>query len=108
MAQYTLLPTDTYNIEVEGATGRKFRYSYDAPGTLNLKQTLTETGFSGTEGIDYVILENIEFATDPGPEYRIGVRSGYWVIDQVYTPPILGFSGDEGVDWDVIEAHKLA
>lgn len=107
MAQYTLIPTDAAYVEIEGLTGRKFRFSYDYPGILRLKQTLTETGFSGAENTDWGVIETYELPVDPGAGYRIGVRSGEWVIDQVYDPPILGFSGAEGEDWDKIEGHSL-
>lgn len=42
-----------------------------------------------------------------GTTFRIGERSGYFVVDQCYSPEILGFSGVEGFDWDNISQHQL-
>ena len=106
--QYFTFPDDGTYLEIEGGSGRKFRFSYAYPGVLKLLQTLTGTGFSGAEGTDYVQLEQYELDGGlGGAGYRLGVRSGLWHIDQVYHPPVVGFDGDEGLDWDAISSHDL-
>jgi hypothetical protein len=108
MAQYTVFPTDATYIEVEDSIGMKFRLKH-SPSImeLTLQQTLTPTGFDGSYGSDYIIVESYQLPSLPGAQHRVGVRDGHWVIDQTYDPDILGFSGTEGIDWDNIEEHKL-
>jgi hypothetical protein len=106
MAQYTIFPDDVFRIEIEGRDGTKFRLSYEM-NVLYMRQTITATGFDGDEGEDWVNVESYILDDNPGPGYRVGVRSEHWVIDQVYNPPILGFAGDENIDWGNIEKHQL-
>ena len=108
MAQYTVFPTDVTYLEREDATGMKFRFQHDS-SVLYLRQILnTHTGFDGVEGTDFVTIESYVLPEYPGAEHRIGVRDGYWVIDQTYDPDFLGFDGEIDIDWANIEAHKLA
>lgn len=107
MAQYTVFPTDAAYVEVEDAIGMKFRL-WQATGILYLRQTLNASpGFGGTENVDWITIEEYVLPVSPGAFHRVGVRSGYWVIDQTYTPDILSFGGAEGIDWDAIEIHQL-
>lgn len=51
--------------------------------------------------------DNMQYAhyTDGTTEFRTGVRSGEWVLDQTITA--LGFAGSENTDWANIRTEKL-
>jgi hypothetical protein len=88
--------------------GRKFRFEHDS-NVLYLRQALNlSPAFDGVEGTDWETVESYVLPSLPGAEHRVGVRDGYWVIDQTYLPDTLGFTGDINVDWNMIERHKLA
>ena len=108
MGQYTVFPTDAAYVEIEDATGTKFRLEHSASvKSLTLKQTLTDLGFDGVVDVDYVALEFYAVPAYKGEKHRIGVRDGCWVIDQTLYPDHLEFWGVEDVDWKNIESHKL-
>ena len=108
MAQYTVFPTDATYIDIEDATGMKFRlYHSTAVRTLALLQTMNTTGFAGTIDEDYMVIEYYELPSLRGAQHRVGVRDAHFVIDQTYDPDVLGFGGDENIDWANIEKHQL-
>ena len=109
MPQYTVFPTDASYVEVEDATGMKFRLQHSAAtNTLSLIQTLnSHTGFAGVINVDYATIESYVLPTFPGALHRVGVRDAHWTIDQTYDPDVFGFDGEEGFEWDQISEHQL-
>ena len=101
MSQYSIIESGA-SLGLSDATD-SFRYVV-VSGKLYLRETKTELGFGGVEGIDW---ENIESYTGlrVGP-WRMGVRSLHYVLDRVITT--LGFSGFADIDWEQVESHKLA
>jgi len=129
MAQYTLIDSVT-PLNING-TNRDFQY-YVAPGhtttttttttesgttttsttttsesvaddDLIKRQTLTETGFAGTEGADWDAIESI--ADEGAGKWRVGVRDAHWVIDCAVDAT--GFAGAEDINWINVEEHCL-
>ena len=98
MAQYSTIESG-FPLTLAGAS--RFRYTVES-GTLYLRQTITGTGFAGTEGIDWGDIE--DYQDLGGGVWRLGVRDTYWVMDCTVTAT--GFSGTEGVDWANVEQHK--
>jgi len=71
-------------------------------GEYHIDITLTSTGFSGVEGVDWKQIDpDIEGQTDG---YRNGSRDGYFYMDCEITPT--GFSGVEDVDWEWVSRSK--
>lgn len=104
MAQYTSITagnpiilsdnTDTFRLDVRSSI-------------LYIDQEITGLGFGGVEDTDWSSIDSFVLPDSPGLEFRVGVRDGYWVIDQTYDPDIFGFDGDEGFDWDMIDEYQL-
>lgn len=93
--------TDTYS------TPRFYQYLIDytrkrvVGNVMYIDLTITQTGFSGTEDIDW---ENISMYTGQTGNFRWGSRGGYWVLDCEITPT--GFAGTEDVDWENLLTYK--
>lgn len=93
MAQYTSIIagsplTITNNIDT-------FRYAV-VSSELFLQQLMSESTWG-----------NIELFTASGlGVFRVGVRSGHWVIDE--TLDGTGFAGTENTSWKNIEKYKLS
>ena len=92
MAQYTEISigndlTITNNIDT-------FRYTV-ITGKLYLQELLSGTTWGSI----------ISYSAGGLGGFRIGVRSGHWVIDEVLDG--LGFSGIEDTSWGNIDKYKL-
>ena len=105
MSQYTIIE---YGVPFTLIGASQFRYEVDDV-YLYLRQTMTGTGFAGTEGVDWATIEQY---TDRGHIHtalaigiwRLGVRDTYWVMDGAITST--AFDGVEGSDWENVEQHK--
>jgi len=79
-------------------------FRYDVRGTtLYLDQTLSTTGFSGTEGVDWGSV--MAYGGGGTGVFRVGARGGYFCLDEALDAT--GFSGVEDVNWQTIEKDKL-
>ncbi|KKM03989.1 hypothetical protein LCGC14_1768890 [marine sediment metagenome] len=100
MAQYTII-SEGSPLDIIGGTG-SFRYIVIS-GAMHLRQTKTETGFTGSEGVDWDDID--EYADSGGGVWRVGVRDLHWRLDCTITG--IDFSGDENTDWENIAQFKL-
>lgn len=100
MAQYIIIEAGTPSDFTDGTDS--FRYIVIG-GVLHLRQTITETGFGGSEGTDWDDIE--EYPDSGGGVWRMGVRDLEWILDCTITGT--GFSGAEDGDWENTEHHKL-
>lgn len=101
---------DTYaNSLITYSAGDGLKETYDDSTTqvrkrvlgnsLYIDVTLTPTGFSGSEGIDW---ETRIVHTGQNNRFRMGYRDGIFAIDCTITGT--GFSGSEDIDWENIES----
>ena len=96
MAQYKTFIEGTTRTYTDGSV--TFR-NHVRSGVYHIDQTLTATGFSGSEDTDWESLHSLTAPTGLAI-FRHGVRSGGFVIDQTLTGT--GFSGSENTDWEQI------
>jgi hypothetical protein len=88
----TLVTTPSSTTYSDGTTTVRRRI---VSSVYQIEISLTPTGFSGTENVDWEWLVKL---TGQDPVFRTGVRDGDFVVDCEITPT--GFSGSEGTDWE--------
>ena len=86
MAQYTIITagnpitlsdnTDTFRLDVRG-------------NKLYFDQEITATGFGGVKGTDWETIDSAVLPDDPGLEFRVGSRGGYWWLTKHMIPTYL-------------------